>query len=252
MVKLLYLNIFTGAKKKGRLEKIINFLKKQKVDMIFLAELSDWNKESLDNLRQKLGFKDSFFLKSNSHRNLGILSNVKISNVVSFKEGFCNSSICFKNKNIKFIFVHLSHVSEDERLFEIKKIFEKIKLNEKIIFIGDFNSLSPLDTYDEKFLIKIFKKINIPKFGIEKIRREVQEKILDFGLIDTLREFSDSFEYSVPTKFNKDSAHATKLRLDYLFITPSLLSNLKSSKIIRTEETNQLSDHFPIVAEFDF
>ena len=82
------------------------------------------------------------------------------------------------------------------------------------------------------------------------MRFDVQKKILNFGLIDTVKKFTDSFEYSVPTKFNKDFTHATKLRLDYLYITPDLLSNLKYSKILRTKETNTLSDHFPIIAEF--
>jgi exonuclease III len=117
--------------------------------------------------------------------------------------------------------------------------------------IGDLNSLSPLDSYDENELLEKMKKAGIQKFGIDYIRKDVQKRILDAKLIDALRQLSDKFEFSAPTEYNKDETHFMKLRVDYIFITEPLLPLLDSAKILRTEETEQLSDHFPIVAEFN-
>ena len=114
-----------------------------------------------------------------------------------------------------------------------------------------FKLLLEIDNYDEEKLIRQMRDIGLTKFGDRKLRKDVHQMILDFGLIDSLREFSKDFEYSVPTDFNQDEAHLAKLRLDYAYITPSLRKHLKSSKIIRNEETNQLSDHFPILIELD-
>ena len=116
--------------------------------------------------------------------------------------------------------------------------------------MGDFNSLSPLDKYDDAKILASMKQVGIGKFGRGKLRKEVIQKVMDAGFIDTIKEFSKTFEYSVPTMYCKDKNHFADLRLDYLFITRPLVDSLKNARIIRTEETNQLSDHFPLLAEF--
>jgi exonuclease III len=118
--------------------------------------------------------------------------------------------------------------------------------------MGDMNSLSPQDPYDENVVLSEMHKVGLDKFGKGKLRYEVIKKILDFGFADSLKQFWANFEYSVPTVFNIDEAHFTKLRLDYIFVTRNLLPYLLKSEVIRTEETNQLSDHFPVAAEFNF
>jgi exodeoxyribonuclease-3 len=121
--------------------------------------------------------------------------------------------------------------------------------------MGDLNSLSSLDNYDEKELLKEMKKLNTHKFtsrfGESHLRKEVISKIQEFGLVDALKLFSDKFEYSVPTTFNKDVDHITKLRLDYIFVTNDLKKFVKDIQIIRNDETDRLSDHFPILIEIE-
>ena len=74
-------------------------------------------------------------------------------------------------------------------------------------------------------------------------------KILDFGFIDPLKKISKSFEYTVPSAFNKDIDHFDKLRLDYILTTKDLEKSIKDIRIIRNEKTDEISDHYPITIE---
>ena len=253
-MKVIQFNLCEGGEGEHWFSNLVNFVNAQKVDVLCLSELNFWHlndSEKLNRFKEKTGFSFHVFSKSNSDYDLTIFSKFPINYHKILKEDFNHSTIFAEINNVNFVFTHLSPLSEDARLKEIDKILDQIDLDKKTVLIGDLNSLSPLDSYDDEEIISDSDKIGFYKFGKDKVRKDVQQRILDFGLIDSVRNFSNDFEYSVPTEFNKDEAHFSKLRLDYLYITPPLKSHLKSSKIIRKEETNQLSDHFPIIAEFD-
>jgi exonuclease III len=38
------------------------------------------------------------------------------------------------------------------------------------------------------------------------------------------------------------------MRLDYIFVSPPLLGSLQSAEVVRSEETDRLSDHYPVQA----
>ena len=250
-MKILYLNIFEGAKEKERFNKIISFVKKIKPDILALSELDGWKynqNKKLNTFKKKTNLPYSNI----PNKNTGIFSIYPILKVTNTKHSMTKAEFKIKNEKISLTALHLNHKSENTRLEEIKTLLKHISPNEKLIILGDFNSLSPLDKYNEEELLKYLKKIKLKKFGTTKLRKDVHKKLLNLGLIDTTKKFSKSFEHSVPTKFNKEKdIHFTKLRLDYIYITPNLLPKLKSSEIIRNKETNQLSDHFPIMAELE-
>ena len=161
-------------------------------------------------------------------------------------------TVVANNTPIKVVLTHLAAKNEDSRLKELDLIFQQIDPGQPVLLMGDMNSLSPQDPYDENVVLSEMQKARLDKFGKERLRYDAIKKILDFGFADSLKQFQTNFEYSVPTAFNIDEAHFTKLRLDYIFVTKNLLPYLIKSEVVRTKETNQLSDHFPVVAEFDF
>jgi len=255
----MYLNIFEGCPEKERFKKIISFVNKQKPDILGLSELNYWDDNKFTKLKEfqnKTKFKEVIFCKASSDYNLALLSNIdfKELNVINkgFKTGMIKAKFTFNKTNLSVILTHLHSINEDLRLKEIKIIESNIKQKENTIIMGDLNSLSPLDNYNGNKLIKDMQKLKSDKFGLGKLRRDAINKIMNMGFVDSVRRFSKSFEYSVPTTYNKDEAHFTKLRLDYIFITKSLTDKLINAKIIRTKETNQLSDHFPVIAEINF
>jgi exodeoxyribonuclease III len=250
-MKILALNIFEGCSDDDRLQKIITFVNKQSPEILLLSEANGWEVNNFGRIRKfmkETNFKFFHFSKSNSGFNLIVFSKEKIK-VNSISKGFMHSLIIIKLNNLVIFFTHLNPSNEDSRLKEIKIILEKIKEYDQCLLIGDLNSLSPLDVYDEKKILGESNTIKLKKFGVDKLRYDVQEEILKSGMIDGVKLFSKIFEYTVPTEFNRDKNHFTKLRLDYIYISSNLKDNLKSAIIIRNKITNQLSDHFPLFIE---
>ena len=256
--KIIYINLYEGCKEKNKFLKVINFIKKERPDILGLSELNQWDKNNfskLNKFKKQIDLNHSIFCKASSGYNLGLFSKYKLTDRViiskNFKTGMIKASISIKNKKLSIILTHLHSMGEDLRLKEIDIIKNYVNKKEKVIFMGDLNSLSSKDNYNEPRLLKAMKKIKSNKFGERILRKEAIDKITKLGFIDSVRKFSKSFEYSVPTKYNKDQNHFGRLRLDYIFITKNLFKKLSKAKIIRTKETNQLSDHFPVVAEIN-
>tara|TARA_Y100000310_G_scaffold327596_1_gene394204 strand:- start:3638 stop:4396 length:759 start_codon:yes stop_codon:yes gene_type:complete len=251
-MKTIYLNVLEGCKNEERLDLILKFISDNNPDILALSELNGWENNKLQEFLAKTNFKHHIFHRSKTGFHLGLFSKEKIIKSETINENMWHGFIKAEFEEFEMVLTHSDPFTEEKRLNEIEEILKILNLNKKIILLGDLNSLSPKDEYDEEKLLKILKEKNIKKFGQNKLKKDVQTKLLDAGLIDAVREFSDEFEYTVPTEYNKDEFHFEKLRLDYIYISKSLRPFLKNAKIIRNEETNQLSDHFPIMAEFDF
>ena len=186
---------------------------------------------------------------------MGIFSNKKVLGSKILTEGMWHGAILAKfkegNEEIELVLTHLSPENEDFRLKEIELIKNNLDTNKKIILMGDLNSLSHQDDYNQTELLMKMKRLSIKKFGTEKIRFDAIKKIQNIGFIDSLKLFTNKFEYSVPTKYNKDFSHFTKLRLDYIFVTNALKKDVVNTQILRDKETNNTSDHFPVLIEIN-
>ena len=140
---------------------------------------------------------------------------------------------------------------EDTRSKEVDEIIKKVNQDELFLIMGDLNSLSPQDSYDEKQMLAQAKSLGIKKFGARSLRHDVISKLLNSGMIDTGKQFTNEFQSTVPTPYNHDIFHFTRLRLDYIFTTKKLLEHLKFARAVKNKETEKLSDHYPVEAEFN-
>ena len=64
--------------------------------------------------------------------------------------------------------------------------------------------------------------------------------------------FRDQFYRTVPTLSNNDVAHAAPMRLDYILASPSVADRCVASNIDINQNTDEISDHYPVVAQFCF
>ncbi len=256
-MKILYINIYEGCEEPERFENLTRFIKKVNPDFLGLSELNQWqnnNYQKLKEFEEKSGLKNVAFAHATSGYNLGIFSNQKntYKKIItrSFKTGMIRTDFKYKNQDLCLILTHLHSENEDLRLKELKTVLANAPKDIYCLLMGDLNSLSPQDFYDKEKLLRFMKSINSSKFGTTSIRMDVIKKIESFGFMDCIKKFSKKFEYSVPSPYNKDKEHFQKLRLDYFFTNKQLFQFLKSAQIIRNKETDQLSDHYPILAEF--
>ncbi len=146
---------------------------------------------------------------------------------------------------IVFIGTHLTPYTEDLRIPEAKMIIETLKNYPKSIVMGDLNSLSPSDGYDEA-MVNGFNDMQIKKFTTQgKLRYDVMNLFLENGFIDTAVLFGKQRIITAPTSLNEYEAH-TNMRLDYILTSGSLKDRVKTYDVIQNGLTDKSSDHYPV------
>jgi len=153
--------------------------------------------------------------------------------------------------DISVITGHLHPETENHRLKEIDFILKEQSTFDHFILMGDLNSLSIRDGYEED-IISSFNDKQITKFTANKrFRFNVMKKLYDAGYIDSFVEKKQNQIKTIPTTSNVDAAHATPLRLDYILVSRSLREYIKGVSVVKNKTTHQASDHYPIVCELD-
>ncbi len=135
--------------------------------------------------------------------------------------------------------------------------------------LGDFNSLSPFDAdlYDPEGSLLTRMKERQPDNSIEEgnlsygdLDYSVMSALLAFPLIDVCRPFTSgmeergSFPGRVLGPVNDESEEELVSRLeriDYILVSPQLSIKCTAAKVCNGEENHYLSDHYPVLAEFD-
>ena len=258
-MKILSFNIFEGCEDKTRFDQLIDFINKESPDVLGLLELNKWDEDNDAKLKRFLketGFKNFCFCKTESGYHLALFSKFELEDPVTVIEGFNHGMIKAKvnlnNKPVWFVVIHLTPYLEDDRLKELEVLFANIpEEGNQVILMGDFNSLSPFDGYDEELLLTKARAANFEKFGVEHLRVDVQNKIMNQGFIDSFYYLSKKFESTVPTGSCKDHTHFVDVRLDYIFTSPNLVKGFVKASVLKDSGTNKISDHFPISLELN-
>ncbi|MEI7765482.1 MAG: endonuclease/exonuclease/phosphatase family protein [bacterium] len=247
-LRIAHYNILNGGEE--RLDRIQEVIKEIDPDICGILEAVDWQKEKnyFKNFAQKIGYQSYKLVEANSKYNIAIFSKVPIL-IKKLTQDFRHVAVQVilkegKYKGLCVFFVHLSPISEEARLKELKKLLIYVKKHPEVIVMGDFNALSLKDPYNHKKLLHSFKEKNIVKYGVDQLRFDVVKKIESFGLFDSMNYLKIPFTFSVPTLSNRDINHAVALRVDYAFVTNGLLKHLKSAKIFKDKTSDIASDHY--------
>ncbi len=113
-----------------------------------------------------------------------------------------------------------------QKLSDLAPILEDSYYRHRVILGGDFN-------------------ISIKGPG-RRANKILFDRIKDFGLVDCLARF-----HTVPISTHRNSHGQASWQLDYLFASEVLTQHLTRCDVIDTPEVHGLSDHNPIVAEFN-
>lgn len=256
-MRIIFYNIFEGCQNKKRFENLIKFITKVSPDILALSEANHWeinNFEKLNYFLEQTNYKHYIFSKSNTNFNLVLFSKFPIAKSQIITQNICHSILKVKIKDVNYFVLHLNPNMEDDRLREVEELLSKyVNLDENNIFMGDFNSLSEIDNYNEEKIINELENKNISKFldVNSNLTFKVHSKLNEFGFIDTFYKFNSTFQHSVPTQINTDAFHSTKLRLDFIYVSKEIKNKIIDNKIINTTLTNSISDHYPILLEIE-
>ena len=242
---------------RARLENVLNYLKKEKPEILMLQEIKaqeiNFPKESFE----KIGYKNYVFGQK-SYNGVAFLSKIDISNV---NTKFINDplgqariicgSISLKEKEILLINIYVPNgnpIESEKYNYKKKwlnlftnKIAEILNKNKNIIISGDFNIIpEEIDVYDYK------RYENDALYKIE-IRKKFRE-LVNLGLTDVYRYFfKDKIEYTFWDYFAGSWQKNYGMRIDHFLASNNVLKDIKSIKINKTPRGKlKPSDHTPI------
>ncbi len=241
----------------NRLGLILKIIKIENPDFLVINEANDFEKnDKLNQFSEKIGaphFKLSLSGEYDYHTHTAVFSKYpfkEIKEIKPLRNAGIFAVVETELGEISVVGAHLSPYTEDSRLLEIDSILNQQRQYQNKILMGDMNSLSFPDDYNEE-IIKGFNETQLNKFTTNgKFRFNVINKITSLDYLDSAVIFGKQKIATVPTEIKQDEAHLTNMRVDYIFISGSLKDKLKSYSVIKNKMTEKASDHYPVIIEF--
>lgn len=273
-VKVITYNIWNGydwGKDEDRRGRMNRWIDDQNPSIVALQELCKYTPEKLKEDAQAWGHAYSVLLKTSGY-SVGLTSENPIEIKEKIIEGMHHGALHCKTNGIDVFVIHFSPGSYAKRREEVALILDKLeevkKDNDRFIVMGDFNSQSPIDAdlYDPNgaFLARLREsnkdkplKGNLFNGNLDYA---VMSSLLAFPLIDVCQAFTKgmeergSFPGQVLGKVNNETEEeliARAQRIDFIMVSPELAQKCIDAKVCNGKENYYLSDHYPVVAEFD-
>lgn len=247
-LKVISYNILEGMKLDTTYGKsaFVNWVKEKNPDILAIQEANGFTQSSLEELAHKYGHPYAVLVKEKGYPT-ALTSKYPIVNISKVTDNMTHGFIKAQIRGMNIIVLHLNPHNYLKRREEIAVILETIRSmdQKKWLIMGDFNSLSPLDSIrytDGKLLKRALEnaKANPAKLGLldgKQFDYQVQQKILDFGLVD-------AFKLMNPKDLNYN-------RIDYIYLSKDLQGRVVRTEFIHDDFTNHYSDHRPLILEIN-
>jgi len=243
-------NLFEGGG--SSYNRLIEFVHQANLDVLCLQEVNHWEDADMARLKDftdKTLFSSYAFGNSNTEYKLATVAKHPITNKVLHAEAFWHAAletrIKVEGKEIVVFNLHLDPWQESSREKEINRVLAAVDPHVPTIITGDFNSLSPQDDYGSNLLPLLMAK-GISKYGTQAIEHRVVDRLLSMGFVDAAVQVNE-FIPTVPTAFSTDKDHEVPVRIDYIFVSPDLAQLIKSVECVKTDLTETISDHYPVI-----
>ncbi|MDA9623669.1 exodeoxyribonuclease III [Pelagibacteraceae bacterium] len=242
---------------RARIENIINYIKDNNPDILFLQEIKAEEVNFPKDIFKDLGY-NSYVLGQKSYNGVAFLSKCKLLNINKkfiddkLKQSrVITGNVLFKKINIKLINIYVPNGNPiDTPKYDYKKnwlnsfinqIKKEVKNNTNLIISGDFNIIpDEIDVYDSKR----YENDALYKLEIRKKYRE----LINLGFTDVYRYFNKiKQEYTFWDYFAGSWMKNHGMRIDHFLVSNDLLENLKKININKKPRSKtKPSDHTPI------
>lgn len=252
-MRILHYNIFRGGD--DRLPVIAKFVQQCNPDILGILEANSWEQQSFAMLAYfshlaALPFTDISVAESDF--SLVTLAKNQPTKFIHEFDGFhhalSGAVITLQNNaTLAVLFYHANPYSEEARVLEVQRIAKFTRQFTHAVVMGDFNALSPHDPYNHPELLAALQVANIKKFGTTSLTFDAITAFEKEGMVDVAITLNAPHESTAPTSFNFDAMHQVPVRLDYAFVTPSLVPFLEKIEVMKNEITEHASDHYPLL-----
>ncbi|MEB2782577.1 endonuclease/exonuclease/phosphatase family protein [Algoriphagus sp. C2-6-M1] len=267
-LKVMTYNIWNGfdwGKDTTRQENLIQWVKEQNPDVLAVQELCGYDEEKLRKDAAKWGHPYVHILKEGGYPT-ALTSKEPIELIEKNVENFWHGLLHVKTFGIDFFVVHLSPADSDTRLREAKQIKSRIQelQSDSYIILGDFNTQSPFDAYwlESKKELKAgmlarqneeYSNLRLGEFDYAPMAEFLSIPAIDLSLGKA--DLEESFTFPTPALIGlydqtSETILQTRVRIDYILASPTLAQTCSYVKFFNQGAAEKLSDHFPVMAEF--
>ena len=260
-VRIISYNILNGfeyGKDTERQQRMAEWIKEQDPEIVMLEELCGFNQTKLEKFARMYGHKYAAIVKEDGYP-VGITSKQPLDVKVKLVNGYGHGLLHAQTYGMNILVTHLNPHDTNKRRSEARNVVEYIAKNQltNVILAGDMNSHSPFDAdYMESTAIDLTAKyggLGSKNLLNGKIDYSIISTYMSAPLIDAIQKFvkpEDRFSYPTPILYsipkNLDVRRKTNERLDYIFLSTDLNKALVEAFVWNGEETEYLSDHFPV------
>lgn len=238
----------------------VAWVKQMDPDVMALQEVTNFTQASLEKLAEQYGHRYAVLLIEGEKFPVAITSKYPILHVQKVSDNMDRGFITATIQGFNIVSVHLTPFDYRKRAQEIDLMLAHIKaqpLTQNWIVMGDFNTLSPVDSshYSDGRMIANYqayekKYAPIQKLVDGKIDYSVIEKVHNAGFTDILHKLHPQFVKTVhPKKFEPKTGADVSHRIDFIFVSKDLVKKAATARVLVDEFTDNYSDHYPVLFE---
>ena len=244
--KIVNWNVLYGFNHKKSVKQGANWIKKQAADVVALQELNGHNQAGFKELAAEWGHDHAAILKKGGFP-VGLTSNQPIEVIERRVKDFHHGYLHCKTHGIHFFVVHFWPGKYWEADWILDKTAPLMERGEKVIILGDFNGNS---RKDEDFLIA--------NATLRKRDFTFVDKVEAKGFVDIVHKHDPEAKISQPSsitipRWTKDlkELKLKRYRIDFVFADKSFAEQSHSGTISLAREIETISDHYPVIVEFN-
>jgi exodeoxyribonuclease-3 len=257
-LKLLTWNIKTGGSG-GRLDAVVALLARERPDVLALQELRDFQRHDARRMREvadALGMTATL-APSAFGQPVAVLVRppltVSRSATVRWRLHHAAAAVTVPTSAgpLTVVSTHLNPFRPYRRLREARWLAHRYRAPLTLI-TGDLNSLDPGTGHTERLsrLPELYRRRHVHPDGTPDTRAIAA--FASAGFVDLWHSCGEGDGLTVPTsKGGGPEFSNAGMRLDYLLARPELAARAYQARVIRRDEAEWASDHYPLTVTFD-
>ena len=256
-LRFLTWNIKTGGSG-GRLEAVVTLLRREQPDLLALQELRGFPGRRMQEVAGALGMTP-FLARSVFGQSVAVLVRPPLRIVgwsgVRWRLHHAAAAVRVPTTagQLTVVSTHLNALSPYRRLREARFLAARHRPAQgPVLLAGDLNSLDPGTDHTERMaaLTGPYKRRHLDAEGRPDTRAIAA--FTEAGFVDLWPAVGDGDGRTVPT--TQGGGHefsAAGMRLDYLMAAPVVAARASHARVLRGEEAEYASDHYPLAVELD-
>ncbi|TZF81345.1 hypothetical protein FW774_18910 [Pedobacter sp. BS3] len=257
-------------------DKYVNWVENINPDIVNYQEMIGFSQDDLKRFAARYGHNYTVIMNKEAGYDvthpLAITSRYPIEVIERRIDGMWHGYVLTRIKGIYVMVTHLAPFTLKDRQKDISIIINRLQQlpkGAKVLISGDFNSFSRADkaAYGDK-LLQSMQRLEgrlEPKSGTPIVKNRtiyrnnlnngaldysVTDSMVKAGFVDAFRQTNKTFKNSVPVK-SQLKKNSVLRRVDYIWVNALLSKDIISTDIIHDEVTDVISDHYPVLAEFN-